>query len=113
MRISYPARITESETELTRLEKPLRGQPTQVRVQMLRLLKTGSVPSLAACTSVLGYSGTQLQPGWATYRAGGLAALLHRRRPPGKQSRLTPDAWAGVQAELRAGRIAQLADAQH
>ncbi len=112
MRISYPARITESEQDLVALEQELRGQPTAVRVQLLRLLKSGQVASLAACAPVVGYSGTQLQRWWAAYRGGGLAALLQRQRPPGKRSRLTPDAWAGLQAELRAGRIAQLADAQ-
>lgn len=112
MRISYPSRITESELDLTTLEKDLRGHPTAVRVQMLRLLKSGSVPSLAACAPLLGYSGTQLQRWWAAYRDGGLDALLQRRQSPGKRSQLTPDAWAGLQAELRAGHIAQLADAQ-
>ncbi len=47
------------------------------------------------------------------YRDGGLDALLQRRRPPGKRARVTPDAWAGLQTELQAGRIARLADAQH
>jgi transposase len=112
MRISYPSRITESESALIALEKDLRGGPTAVRVQMLRLLKSGGVSSLTACATVLGYSGTQLQRWWAAYRDGGLDALLQRQRPPGKRSRITPDAWAGVQTELRAGHIAHLADAQ-
>ncbi len=112
MRIRYATRITESEADLTVLEKEVRGQPTAVRVQMLRLLKSGQVTSLAACAPILGYSGTQLQRWWAAYRDGGLQALLERRRPPGKHSRLTPDAWRGLQAELRAGRIVQLTDAQ-
>lgn len=112
MRITYPARITQSETELATLEKELRGQPTAARVQLLRRLKSGPGASVAACAPLLGYSGTQLQRWWAAYRDGGLDALLQRRRPPGNRSRLTPQAWAGVQAELRAGRIAQLAAAQ-
>jgi transposase len=112
MRITYPLRIAQSEAELATLEKELRGQPTLVRVQMLRLLKSGQVASVAACAPLLGYSGTQLQRWWAAYRDGGLNALLQRRRAPGKRSRLTPDAWHGLQTELRAGRIAQLADAQ-
>ena len=112
MRISYPSRITESEHHVAVLEKDLRGQPTAVRVQLVRLLKSGQGASLAACAPLLGYSGTQLQRWWAAYRDGGLDALLERRRPPGKRSRLTVEAWAGLQAELRAGHIAQLADAQ-
>lgn len=79
---------------------------------MLRLLKSGAVSSLAACAPLLGYSFTQLQRWWAAYRDGGLDALLQHRTPPGKRSRLTPEAWAGLQAEIRAGRIGQLTDAQ-
>ena len=113
MRIAYPMRIVESEAELAALEKRLPGQPTAPRVQLLRLLKSGTVSSVLACAPVLGYSRTQLQRWWATYRDGGLDALLQRRRPPGKRPRLTPEAWAGLRTELQAGRIARLADAQH
>ena len=112
MRIAYPTQISERETDLLALEKQLRGQPTAARVQMLRLLKSGAVGSLTACVPVLGYSRSQLQRWWAAYRDGGLTALLQRRTAPGKRARLTPAAWAGLQAELQAGRIARLADAQ-
>ena len=112
MRIHYPGYIRESEPDLATVEQRVRGQPIAPRVRMLRLLKSGQVASLAACAPLLGYSVSQLQRWWATYRAGGLNALLQRRTPTGKRSRLTPEAWAGLQAEIRAGRIAQLADAQ-
>ena len=112
MRIAYPKQIREAEDDLAKLEKELRGHPTAVRVQMLRLLKRGTLSSVARCAPLLGYSATQLHRWWATYRAGGLDALLQRRTPPGKPARLTAAAWAGLQTEIRAGRIAQLADAQ-
>src|SRR3712207_7467149 len=112
MRIAYPKQIREAEDDLAKLEKELRAQPTAVRVQMLRLLKSGTLSSVARCAPLLGYSVTQLHRWWATYRAGGLDALLQRRTPPGKPSRLTAEARAGVPTEIRAGRSAQFAAAQ-
>lgn len=112
MRIHYPQPIRESEAALATVECDLRGQPTAVRVQRLRLLKAGTVPSVAQCAPLVGYSATQLHRWWATYRTGGLAALLEQRTPPGKRSQLTEAAWAGLQRAIRAGRIARLADAQ-
>jgi transposase len=42
----------------------------------------------------------------------GLAALLKQHKPVGKPSRLTPEAWAGLMQEMRAGHIATMEDAR-
>ena len=113
MRIKYPQAIQESEEELTRLEQRLRGQKAADRVRMLRLLKSATVKSLKDCAPLVGYSRTQLTRWWQRYRAEGLAGLLKRHKPTGKASRLTAEAWAGLQAQMRAGHITTMQDARN
>ena len=112
MRTDYPAVITEELAHLTTLERSLRGRPTAVRVQALRLLKGGVARSLAACAAVVGHSPRQVARWWATYRREGLPALLREPRYPGKTARLTPEALAGLEAAMAAGQIATLKQAQ-
>jgi transposase len=81
-------------------------------VRMLRLLKAGDARSLGACAALVGFSPRQVARWWAAYRAGGLAALLAEKPRPGRASRLTPEALAGLEGEMRAGAIATLADAR-
>ena len=112
MRIAYPAVIAETEEELAAAERRLRGRSAAARVRALRLLKAGTAPSLRACAALVGYSPRQVARWWAAYRGGGIAALTRERPRPGKTSRLTPDALAGLEAEMRAGAIATLEDAR-
>ncbi len=112
MRIDYRTAIVESEADLAEREQALRGQRTAVRAMLLRLLKSGRVRSLRAAAPLVGYSERQLQTWWAHYRAGGLAAVLSEAPRPVKRSRLTAEAYAGLEAEMRAGRVATLKDAQ-
>lgn len=112
-RVPYAALIQESAAELRREEKRLRGAATQPRIRMLRLLKAGQITSLRASTSLLGYSLSQLYRWWTAYRQGGLARLLEVHPRPGAPAKLTPAAWTGLEAEMRAGHIATLRDAQH
>jgi transposase len=112
MRIKYPQAILESEEELTKLEQRLRGQKAADRVRMLRLLKSGAVPSLKDCAPLVGYSVGQLTRWWECYRAQGLAELLKQHKPVGKASRLTPEAWAGLLQAMRKGHIATMEDAR-
>ncbi len=112
MRIKYPQAILESEAGLTKLEQRLRGQKAADRVRMLRLLKSGAVPSLKDCAPLVGYSVGQLTRWWECYRAQGLAELLKQQKPVGKASRLTPEAWAGLLQAMRKGHIATMEDAR-
>ena len=99
MRTDYALAITEDEAVLRREERRMRGRPTAVRVRALRLLKGGAARSLEARW-------------WATYRRGGLEALLREPVWLGKPSRLTPEALAGLEAAMAEGQIATLKDAQ-
>lgn len=112
MRTNYPVLIEEDVATLHGHERRLRGRPTAVRVQALRLLKSGAARSLAACATLVGHSPRQLARWWATYRQEGLAGLLREARYPGKTSRLTPEALAGLETAMSAGAIATLKQAQ-
>jgi transposase len=112
MRTDYPEVIGESEQELAAAERRLRGRPAAARVRLLRLLKTGAAATLGACAPLVGSSPRQVARWSAAYRAGGLAQLTEERPRPGKASRLTPEALAGLEEQMRAGAIATLADAR-
>lgn len=112
MRTDYPTAISESAEELARLERALRGRRQHARVRMLRLLKVGAAPSLPRCAPLVGYSPRQLTRWWRRYRAAGLAGLLVDRPRPGKASRLSAEAYAGLAEEMRAGRVSTLRDAR-
>jgi putative transposase len=111
-RIRYPDVITELMEDLAALERRLRGRPDQHRAQMLRLLKSGQASSLVAVARLIGYSERTVNRWWQRYQAGGLDALLARRPRRGPASRLTDDAWAGLEAAMRRGEVATLRDAQ-
>lgn len=112
MRTEYPAVITEDEETLRHVERQVRGRPTAVRVQALRLLKSGVAHSLGACARLVGHSPRQVARWWACYRRDGLQGVLREPTYPGKVSRLTPEALAGLETAMTAGRIATLKDAQ-
>ena len=112
MRTDYALAITEDEAALRREERRVRGRSTAVRVRALRLLKGGVARSLGACADLVGHSPRQVARWWATYRRGGLEALLREPVWPGKPPRLTPEALAGLEAAMAEGQIATLKDAQ-
>ena len=112
MRLNYPDLIEETPKELARLEREHRSGPLGVRLKMLRLLKAEAYPSRLQLAPVLGYSRKQLQRWWKAYREGGLDALLERGTPGGSAERVTAEAWTALEAEMKAGRIARLKEAQ-
>jgi transposase len=112
MRTDYPTVIAEDLTTLRRTERRVRGRPTLVRVQALRLLKSGVAHSLDTCAALVGHSPRQVARWWALYRREGLAGLLREPSWPGKRPRLTPEALADLETAMAAGRIATLKDAQ-
>jgi transposase len=112
MYLHYPDLIWESPDELARLERQHRGSPVADRLQMLRLLKSGAYRSRRALAEVLGYSERQLHRWFETYRSSGLDGLLAHQRPGGSQERISAEAFAALEAEMTAGRIATLKDAQ-
>lgn len=112
MRTDYRTVITEDEPTLRRVERSVRGRPTAVRVQALRLLKRGAAQSLAAVAGLVGHSPRQVARWWATYRRAGLEGLLREPTYPGRRPRLTPEALADLEAVMATGQIATLKDAQ-
>lgn len=111
-RTNYPKLIGESDEELAEQERRLRGQAPHGRVRMLRLLKAGTARSLPQCAPLVGYSVRQLSRWWTGYREGGLGRLLEEKPRVGMPSRLHPEAYAELEAEMRAGRVATLEDAR-
>jgi transposase len=112
MRTDYPNVISEDEPTLRRVERRVRGRPTAVRVQALRLLKSGAARSLEGCARLVGHSPRQVARWWATYRRDGLDGLLREPTYPGRRPRLSAAALADLQAVMAAGQMATLKDAQ-
>jgi transposase len=112
MWIDYRERIAEGEEELRALERRARGRAAADRIKLLRLLKSGRERSLRRAAAVLGYSERHAQRWWRRYAAGGLAMLLAEAPREGRRERITPAAWAALDGEMRAGRVARLREAQ-
>ncbi len=112
MRTDYRTVITEDEPTLRRMERQVRGRRTAVRVQALRLLKSGAAQSLEASARLVGHSPRQVARWWATYRQEGLVGVLREPRYSGRTPRLTPAALADLEAVMNTGQIATLKDAQ-
>ena len=112
MRTDYPHVITDDLMTVRRTERRVRGRPTAVRVQAVRLLKSGVAHNLEACAALVGHSPRQVARWWACYRREGLEGLLREPRWPGKTPRLTPQALAALEEAMAAGQIATLKDAQ-
>jgi transposase len=112
MWIDYGAQILQSPAALLALERRLRGRPTADRVKLLRLLKTRTIRSVRAAAPVLGYSERQLQRWWASYTSRGLEALVRWQPRPGRQEQVPLEAWTALAAEMHAGRVARLTEAQ-
>lgn len=109
---AYAPLIQEDVAELQAAEKAARDKSRTDRVRLLRFLKEERVPGLVEAAAVLGYSVRTVQRWWRCYGQGGLSALV---APPGRRGmveRITPEAWAGLQAEMRAGQIGGLHEAQ-
>lgn len=112
-RIRYPEVISETVDELQQRERALRGQATQARVQLLRLLKSGQVRSLVAAAPLVGYGERTVNRWWKCYQTDGLEALVATKPRRGPRSRLSAAAWDDLAAAMRRGEIATLRDAQH
>src|SRR5512144_2831072 len=112
MWIDYEQTIRERAEELLTVERRQRTSAVADRVKMLRLLKTNTYPSQRQVATVLGYTERQLRRWWRVYTQEGLSALLQRDRPGGRVERLDAPARAALEAEMKAGRIGRLRDAQ-
>ena len=105
MGIPYPLLIPEDIAQLQATEKAARDKIRADRIRMLRFLKEERVAGVSQAAEVLGYSVRTAQRWWQCYREGGLAALLAPPQRRGAKERISPEAWEGLQAEMRAGHI--------
>ena len=112
MRLDYAALIAESPDDLAAVERRHRHSPLADRLKMLRLLKSGAARSRRALAGTLGYSERQLHRWFDAYRSGGLDAVLRYEAAGGSAERITPEALAALETEMKAGRVATLKDAQ-
>ena len=112
MYLRYDEIINEAPDELARLERQHRRSPVADRFKMLRLLKTGAHRSRRALAATLGYSERQLHRWFTAYREGGTDALARYAPATGSPERITPEALAALEAEMKGGRIATLKQAQ-
>src|SRR3954452_9891903 len=92
--------------------KALNHKPTPHVNSLPSELIDGKVAGVSQAAEVLGYSVRTVQRWWQCYREGGLAALLAPPQRRGAKERLSPEAWEGLQAEMRAGHIGGVHEAQ-
>jgi transposase len=112
MSTAYALLIQEDVAQLHAAEKAARDKSRTDRVRLLRFLKEERAPGLAQAAAALGYSVRSAERWWRRYREGGLAALVAPPRRRGMVERITPEAWEGLQVEMRAGHIGGLHEAQ-
>lgn len=112
MWIDYGDQITQTPAAIRTMERRLRGRPIADRLKLLRLLKTRTCRSLRGAAPMLGYSERQLQRWGGTYTTGGIEALLQRPARRGRRAQVSAAAWTALAAEMQAGRVAHLKDAQ-
>jgi transposase-like protein len=105
MDVAYPLLIQEDVAQLQGAEKVARDKARADRLRLLRFLKEERVAGVSQAAEVLGYSVRTAQRWWQCYREGGLAALLAPPQRRGAKERISPEAWEGLQAEMRAGHI--------
>jgi len=108
----YPRLIVEEVAVLERLERSQRHGLAGDRVRFLRLLKSGQAANVSRAAPLVGYAVRTVQEWWRVYREQGLSKLVEVHRSGGQPEQMTPEAWAGLEAEMRAGRIRRMGDAQ-
>src|SRR3954453_12407359 len=109
MNATYPLLIQEDVAQLQAAEKAAGDKARADRLRLLRFLKEERVAGVSQAAEVLGYSVRTVQRWWQCYRAGGLGGLLAPPQRRGAPERLSPE---GLQAEMRAGHIGGLHEAQ-
>src|SRR4051795_4977622 len=102
MDVAYPLLIQEDVARLQAAEKAARDKARTDRLRLLWFLKEERVAGVSQAAEVLGYSVRTAQRWWQCYREGGLAALLAPPQRRGAKERILPEAWEGLQAEMRA-----------
>jgi len=83
--VDYPRLIKESLSELNKEDKKQKNARLRLRVQMLRLLKSGQVEQVKQASKILGISAKHGYDLWQRYRKEGITKYLrldYRAREP-------------------------------
>ena len=92
--------ITESVEELKTLLKKSKNTTEKDRVQMLYLLKSGTVKNRTEVADSIGKSTKTIGQWLSKYEEGGIDKLLQRRYAPGRQPYMTPSQLETLLAKL-------------
>jgi transposase len=112
MRLDYDEVIKEDVATLLRLERQARGQKHEVRLKLLRLLKSGQCRSVQGAVDTLGYSLRQGQRWLNQYREAGLKGLEVEPPDYSGRERMTPEAWTALNEGLAKDQISNYAQAR-
>jgi transposase len=74
--LDYVEAIAEDSDTLLRLEREATHSKKRERVQLLRLLKSGSAETIGEAAKLVGISRSSAQRHWAVYKRSGLEAML-------------------------------------
>jgi transposase len=105
------ARIRETAGALHARERATPDKVHADRLHFLRLLKDGRATPLAEAAALLAYHVRNAERWWKRHR-GGLAAPVAPPKRRSARERITPEAWAGLESEMRAGHVGGLPEAQ-
>lgn len=110
--IDYPQFIEESEEQLRKLEKRHRYSHLFHRVRMLGLLKSEEYSTIEEAAKSLGFSRRQAQRWFASYKEGGMGAMLTSRvEERGRSELVTDEAFSELEEAAKRGEIATIAQA--
>ncbi len=112
MRLDYEEVIREDVETLLGLERQARGQKHEVRLRLLRLLKSGKCRSVQGAVNMLGYSLRQGQRWLNRYREAGLKGLEFEPPDYSGRERMTEGAWTVLNEALAKDQISSYAQAR-
>src|SRR3954454_3504463 len=112
MGTAYALLIEEDVAQLQAAEKAARDKSRADRVRLLPFVKEERATGIVQAAGALCHSARIGERWGRRYCEGGLAALVAPPQRRGLVERITPEAWEGLQAEMRAGHIGGLHEAQ-
>ncbi len=106
--VEYPKLIKENLSELKRAEKRQKNARLRLRVQMLRLLKSGQVAQVKQASQLLGISSKHAYTLWHRYQQQGLEKYLSLDYTA-RAAKLTAAAQRKVVKKAKTGYVSQRA----
>lgn len=110
--MNYSQLITETEAELTTLERAQKRATARDRVRFIRFLKTSQASSQAQAGEWIGLAPRQSQRLWQTYRQKGIVALVEAQHGGHYKGKLSADQLAQLTTHLTTDSVSQLSQVQ-